>query len=197
MSRVLVFDTETTGLWKFKLPPDNPTQPEAVQIAAKLVNDVDGRILGQINFIIKAGSECEPQAAAIHGITNELVEQAGVARRVAIASFHNLLKAAEKTVAHNWDFDSKIIRRSYFLENSSSEIFDKMPGFCTMKSSTELCKLPGKFAGKYKWPSLQEAYKLLVDPAGFDGAHDAMVDVDACLQVYLHLREMFDDRLSA
>jgi DNA polymerase III epsilon subunit-like protein len=197
MSRVLVFDTETTGLWKFKLPTDHPTQPEAVQLAASLVNDEDGRILGQVNFIIKATSDCEPEAAAIHGVTPKLIEEAGVARRVAIASFHNLLKASEKTVAHNWDFDSKIIRRAYFLENSSSEVFDKMPSFCTMKSSTDICRLPGKIPGKYKWPSLQEAYKMFIDPNGFDGAHDAMVDVNACLKVYLHLREMFDDRLSA
>jgi len=66
-----------------------------------------------------------------------------------------------------------------------------------MKSSTDICRLPGKIPGKYKWPSLQEAYKMFIDPNGFDGAHDAMVDVNACLKVYLHLREMFDDRLSA
>lgn len=195
--RVLIFDTETTGLWKFKLPLDHPSQPESVQLAAKLVNDEDGRVLGQINFIVKAEAECAPEAAAIHGVTQQLIQEAGVARRVAIASFHNLLKAAEKTVAHNWDFDSKIIRRTYHLENSSWELFDKTPGFCTMKSATDVCRLPGKIPGKFKWPTLQEAYKFFVDPNGFEGAHDAMVDVDACLGVYLHLREMLDARLSA
>lgn len=195
--RVLIYDTETTGLWKFKLPFDHVSQPEIVQLAAKLVNDEDGRVLGQINFIVRADSECAPEAAEIHGITQQLIEEAGVARRVAIASFHNLLKAADRTIAHNWDFDSKLIRRTYAAENSSFSLFDDTPGLCTMKLSTDVCRLPGKFPGKYKWPTLQEAYRLLVDPKGFDGAHDAMVDVDACLQVYLHLREMFDDRLSA
>jgi DNA polymerase-3 subunit epsilon len=196
--RVLVFDTETTGLWKFKLPFDHEQQPEAVQLAAKLINDEDGRVLGQMNFLIKAGRPCEDAAAQVHGISQQLIEEAGVTRRVAMVAFHNLVKASEMTVAHNWDFDSKVVARGYALENSDFDYFLKLPSFCTMKVGTDVCRLPGKIAGKFKWPTLQEAYKLLVDPSGFDGAHDAMMDVDACLQVYLKLREVFyGEQLSA
>ena len=50
-----------------------------------------------------------------------------------------------------------------------------LPTYCTMNEMTDVCKLPGKFAGKYKWPKLQEAYRHAFGK-DFDGAHDALAD---------------------
>jgi hypothetical protein len=47
---------------------------------------------------------------------------------------------------------------------------------CTKQLSTEYCNLPGKYAGKPKWPTLQELHTHLFGK-GFDGAHDALADV--------------------
>ena len=58
-----------------------------------------------------------------------------------------------------------------------------------MLSSMPVLKLPGRY-GNYKWPKLEEAYKFLVDPAGFEDAHDALVDVKACAAVLDALEEM-------
>ena len=187
--RSLIFDTETTGLWDFKKPYDHPAQPEMVQVAAKLICDSTFRVLGQINYIVQPDKPCEEKAASIHGITSELIQEAGVPRRVALGSFHNLLKLSTRVVAHNFNFDSKILMRTYLLESTGYDLFTSKPSFCTMLETTPLLKLPGRY-GKYKWPSLMEAYTSLVDPAGFDGAHDAMVDVNACAAVYRALQEM-------
>lgn len=187
--RVLIFDTETTGLWQFKRPFDHPSQPEIVQIAAKLVEDSTARVLGQVNYIVRPDNPCSEEAANVHGISQDIIDVAGVPRRTALSGFHHLLKLSERVVAHNYNFDSKVVARSYLLEDSQPALFNSIPYFCTMLESTPVLKLPGRY-GKYKWPSLQEAYRMLVDPSGFDGAHDAMVDVDACLQVYLALRGM-------
>jgi hypothetical protein len=48
-------------------------------------------------------------------------------------------------------------------------------------------KLPNSRGG-YKWPTLDEAYRVLVDPSGFKDAHDAMADTRACRGVYYALR---------
>jgi len=50
-----------------------------------------------------------------------------------------------------------------------------------MKTLEPIMKLPGKYG--YKFPTLDEAYRAYVDPMGFEGAHDAMKDVEACAAV--------------
>ena len=60
--------------------------------------------------------------------------------------------------------------------------------FCTMKSSTNLCRLPGRY-GNFKWPKLTELYKFLFNEE-MEGAHDAMVDVRATRKCYYRLKEV-------
>jgi DNA polymerase III epsilon subunit-like protein len=96
------------------------------------------------------------------------------------------MRKCTRLVAHNSDFDIKIIRAALHREGQQEaiQISSEKLVFCTMKSSTEICKIPNPIrAGQYKWPSLQEAYRILVDPAGFDGAHNASVDTRACLSI--------------
>ena len=52
---------------------------------------------------------------------------------------------------------------------------------CTKESSTDVLKLPGKYG--YKWPTLAEAYRHYTGEE-IEGAHDALVDTEACLAVY-------------
>lgn len=58
---------------------------------------------------------------------------------------------------------------------------------CTMQASTNLCKIPGPYG--FKYPTLQELHKHLFE-VGFDGAHDAMVDVLACAKCFFELERM-------
>ena len=57
-----------------------------------------------------------------------------------------------------------------------------------MEATTDICKIPPPRGSGYKWPKLEEAYRILVDPVGFEGAHDAMVDVEACRKVFYALK---------
>ena len=59
--------------------------------------------------------------------------------------------------------------------------------FCTMLNTVEIVKIPGRKG--YKWPKLDEAYRILVDPDGFEGAHDALADVKACRKVFYNLKK--------
>jgi len=183
----LFFDTETTGLPIFDAPADHPAQPDCVQIAG-LLADEHG-VYGQFNFMVQDGTkESHPKAIEAHGITPQLIAEHGVPRRVALNVFHQFAKKAEKIIAHNVDFDIKIAKIMYASENVQIPNF--APTFCTMKSSVQTCKVPKLKGSGYKWPNLQEAFRILVDPKGFDGAHNAMVDVMACYEVWKKLREL-------
>lgn len=180
----LVFDTETTGMVDFRAPYDASQQPDLVQLAACLSQG--NYVLGEINFLIKPDREVHPKAQEAHGITPEIIEMGAVPRRVALASFSQFMRKCTRIVAHNSDFDMKIIRAALHREGQPEaiQISSEKTVYCTMKESTPICKIPslGR-SGTFKWPSLQEAYRILVDPAGFDGAHNASIDARACLAI--------------
>ncbi len=177
MTRTLLVDTETTGMIKHK-NPDPTVQPYPVQLACILVQD--NKIMNMANIIINPKVPVESAAAAIHGITQETIEAVGMSMKAATGLFLNFLNKADRIVGHNLDFDIVITEAMLFrtLADYDMDKFRAVPRVCTMQSTTDICKIPGKFG--YKWPKLDEAYRKLVDPAGFKGAHDALSDVMAC-----------------
>lgn len=178
------FDTETTGLPKAAGTPLDQC-PFIVQIAAILVDDEHGEV-ASFNTIIKPDGWTIPDdVAEIHGITTEKAEAFGIPARVAMAAFSQIARRADEVVAHNIQFDLKLV--AYECERASApHVLGEKPQFCTMAATTDICKLPGRYPGKFKWPKLIEAHQHLFNE-GFDGAHDALVDVRACHRVHKHL----------
>jgi DNA polymerase-3 subunit epsilon len=178
----LYFDTETTG---FPAKAGTPLDrcPWIVQIAAILVDDEHGEV-ASINQIIKpAGWTIPDDVAAIHGITTAKAEAFGIPARVAMAAFSQMVRVSDQVVAHNINFDLKLV--TYEVERAGAEnVIIAKPRFCTMEASTGIMKIPG--ARGYKWPKLIEAHTHFLG-IGFDGAHDALVDVRACHRVHRHL----------
>jgi len=178
----IVFDTETKGKADFKLPAIHESQPRLVQLGALLL-DEELQTVGELNLIIKpVGFQIPPAASAVHGITQEHAEKYGVSEHAALLLFREWCLMSERIVAHNIAFDVLVMGRAFFvhqLECPSPE------PFCTMKAAAPICKLPG-FRGEYKWPSLQEAHKIIIG-SEFEGAHDAMADVRACARIYERL----------
>lgn len=183
----LYFDTETTGF-----PPKTSAPleecPHVVQLAALLVDDEAGEV-GGLNFIIKPdGWVIGDDVAAIHGITTERALAAGIPVKVAMAAFCQLARNAEQVIAHNIGFDLKLV--AYELARLAAvNVLADLPRFCTMDSTTDLCKLPGRYPGKWKWPKLIEAHRHFFNE-DFDGAHDALADVRACARIHKHLIQM-------
>lgn len=183
----LAFDTETTGLGNFKAEPTHECQPDVVQLAAAIY-DRHGCVYHELNILVQPQRPVEPKAAEIHGISQEILDRCGISRRKALSMFHSMVQVSDVLVAHNLNFDSRILQCVYHREQVKNDLFMSKERFCTMLGSMDICKLPNpRFPRKYKWPSLDEAYRHLVDPNGFDGAHDALVDVKACRQVHLSL----------
>lgn len=185
---LLFFDTETTGKANMKLPPDHVSQPHLVQLAAILCED-DGTERAVLSCIIDPDERftIPDEAARVHGITTEIASIRGLQAKIVSDTFLNLCLLADKTIAHNADFDILVMRK--FLGKVSAwwplEVFD------TMKASTEICKIPSKYPqySAYKWPTLSECYQFFFNEK-LEGAHDALIDVRACKRVYFKLKEL-------
>ena len=58
-----------------------------------------------------------------------------------------------------------------------------------MKCSADFCAIPSNSPyGGYKWPKLEELYRKLFGYT-FDGAHDALADVEATRKCYFELKK--------
>ena len=180
----LFIDTETTGKAIFSASPQYKFQPRIVQLAAILTAD-NGYEAASFCFVIRPdGFEIPADAAAIHGITQDFAAKNGVASGMAIKLLCGFAKEADLCVAHNSDFDRLMVA----IESDRTVCpLPKRDWFCTMKATTPICKLPGKY-DDYKWPKLQEAYTHIFK-APFEGAHDALADVRACKRIYFWLKE--------
>ncbi len=182
----LIFDTETTGKANFKIP-DPTIQPYPVQMACVLAQD--NKIMSMASVIINPEVPMDQEAAEVHGILPETIAKLGISLRAAAGIFINFLNKTDRIVAHSIDFDIIITEAMIYRAQVDYDMskFRQVPRVCTMLSSTDVCRIPGKYG--FKWPKLEEAYKILVDPAGFKGAHDALNDVVACWKILQKLEE--------
>ena len=189
---VLVYDTETTGFPVNGIPADDPAQPHTVQLAAKLF-DTEGNVRGAINFILNCDVRIPDKVAEIHGITTEIATQYGVSPHLAIDSFATLVHMADVLVAHNNAFDLKLLDTLAARTGTVNEHRNaRLKHYDTMEMGKTLTKLPPTPAmvksGRvgFKPPKLIELHQFLFGE-GFSGAHDAMIDVDACARCYFEL----------
>ena len=197
----LIFDTETSGKADFDKPDTDISQPSLVQLGMILVDTANWIPKLQASMLIQDVTSIEPQAEAIHGISVRDCQRYGVPQQVALQLFSHLFHASDCLVAHNYEFDRRIMAAAMHRGGtggllaargpSSAAVvdWDAMPHVCTMKASTDIVKLPGLFnENDYKWPSLAEAYHHFTD-SELEGGHDALVDAEACLTVFKSLVE--------
>lgn len=184
---ILFFDTETTGKADFRAGPEAPHQPRIVQLAA-ILTDPCAREIMAMNVIIRPDGWTIPEeTSAIHGITTEFAEQVGVPIKTALGIFGRMKRSATRYVAHNIDFDLLLIQSEFFRAFNQTAIIPADQLFCTMKSATSVCQIPSpNFPGEFKWPKLIEAHHFAFGTS-FEGAHDALTDVRACVKVYFWL----------
>jgi len=183
----LFFDTETSGL-PGKNPSD-PNYPWIVQLAY-ILSDED-RIYTQVSTIIADPTEgrvpITKGAEDVHGISLD-VTNSGISEYYAMQFFLQTASQAHILVCHNFDFDIKLVHamlHRWKVEDRFKEL-DMQMAYCTMKGSTDFCKLPSKRGG-YKWPKLEELHYILFG-GKLEETHDALVDVRATRKCYYELR---------
>lgn len=182
----LFFDTETTGLprnWKAPATDLN-NWPRLVQLAF-LYYDKNGQKISGGDFIIKPEGFTIPlHASLIHGISTERANNEGKRLIEVLLYFQSLISQAEVLVAHNINFDEKIIGAE-FLRVGLQNCIPSKRKICTMESTTNFCAIDGPYG--YKWPKLSELhYKLF--RTSFDEAHNASVDITATARCFWELK---------
>ncbi len=174
---------------EFKKPHTDPKQPDLLQLAF-ILDDDEGNTIETFCSILFLESHVpiHPKALAVHGISEETMRMFGIPIQEGLLKFHTSWGRARKLIAHNISFDKKIMKTAFHRCPVRPHPEKVLIEYCTMRTATPILKLPGKFG--HKWPTLDEAYRVLVDPEGFEGAHDALNDVKACRAVYYKLQEL-------
>lgn len=192
----LFFDTETTGF---------PPKARMTQLGFMLF-DIDGNELTRFNSLIKPDGWEVPnkeywireglsEEEAIkkggffddNNMSTERCEAEGIPVFTALRAFQDNLKKCKYKVAHNLNFDNQILAKEIRLAGIETALFQFKKGYCTMHTTTNLVKAPGKYPGKYKWPKLEELHTFLFGET-FDGAHDAFADVEALAKCFFELK---------
>ncbi|MEX1128883.1 MAG: hypothetical protein WD227_17585 [Vicinamibacterales bacterium] len=162
----LVFDTETTGVpGSFRAPvSDVDNWPRVVQLAWAAFGVCGRRALSRSDVIRPDGV---PIACALQALITPLT-------------------AASIVVAHNWEFDAKVLGAE-FHRLKLPDPFPRKTSICTMQSTTVYCAIPNRYG--FKWPKLEELHVRLFGREP-DHAHDAAADVAACSKCLFELRRL-------
>lgn len=139
--KLVLFDTETTGLPKTRDPawkgPDN--WPHIVSISWIVVeNDVITKekyaVVKPIDWVIPADS------TKIHGITQIYANENGESLSSVMDRFWSDIEGST-VIAHNLQFDENVVANAMLWDLRRA-----FPGFthkfCTMESSRIICKIP-------------------------------------------------------
>ena len=124
-------------------------------------------------------------ASRIHGITTERALEEGHDLTAVIEEFMADFDTATFIVGHNVDFDKKIVGAE-LVRLHRPDIMNSKRTYCTTQAGTNFCQIPGRYG--YKWPKLQELYVKLFGHE-FDGAHNAMSDIDATQECFWETRQ--------
>jgi DNA polymerase-3 subunit alpha len=179
----LVIDTETTGL--LRSHKDFIGQPGICQIGALKLAD-DDTVLSSLNVLVNPeGVKWEEGAMKTHGITPEHVKDAPTFFEIAplLAGF---VMGCDTWIGFNTPFDKDVLywqlMRYGFEKNFPWPVHD----IDVMVLAGRHMEMEGKRG--LKMPKLQEAYEFLFGKR-FDGAHDALADVQATADIWKALRD--------
>jgi DNA polymerase III epsilon subunit-like protein len=216
--RVLVFDTETTGLPKSKIinPDTLHMWPHIVQLSY-IIYDTELMCMVEVfDYIarMKENITIPPESTAIHGITNEMSNKIGIPIEEILNEFFYYLQTVDTIVGHNVSFDVDMIKIELLriiyagkLSNEKNKLckmnLHYITNFknirCTMKETIQLCNIPAiDYYGKpySKYPKLVELYKKLFESEP-KNLHNALNDIVVTLRCFIKLnykKDILDDK---
>jgi hypothetical protein len=219
--KVLIFDTETTGLPKTRelTEPTLSLWPYIVQLSY-LIYDTDQHILIKIKDHIIQLPENVPisvESIQLHGITQEISQKKGVPWERIIDKVSKDFESVDLIVAHNLHFDLNMlevelkrhllkyqtpmnrmntrasIQRMYVFTSFLQFLKTNIQYFCTMQESVDLCNIKKTNSmGEYiKYPKLSELHQTLFQQEATH-LHNSLNDILICLRCFCQLRFQYD-----
>ena len=188
MTRVLIFDTETTGLpEKYASIRDYEKWPYIIQLSY-IIYDTSNNSIHTIsdNYIkIDKSINISEESEKITGITREILNSKGINIKQALYDFNNALKISDIIVGHNVSFDKQIVMVECFrnkINNNFVRFHGKniirKPEYCTCKKSSHL------FNNRYQ--KLENLYSNLFNEKPY-GLHNSLIDTIVTFRCYYKL----------
>lgn len=204
--RVLVFDTETTGLPQTKiLSPDTLHEwPNIVQFSYIVFDLSLNEIVDSNNHIIRLPENVTipDESSKIHGITNEISIQQGVPITEVLSEFMTHLDKCDLIVGHNIQFDINMIKvellriihkklvkpreikpYKYYLHYITN--YNNI--YCTLKETIQFCNMKAinKYGKEYlKYPKLEELHKKIFNEMP-NHLHNSFNDILVTLRCFM------------
>lgn len=193
--KVLIFDTETTGLPKDYKGSiyDSNNWPYIVQLSYILFDCTQHKIIKNVDNIITV-KDIPASSTKIHKITQNMSDVEGIPIKKALEEFNKIAKQATRLIAHNIQFDKKLIMVESIRNNIPSIFINKPSLYCTMKNTVKLCKIEKKRSDGtiyFKFPTLSELHYYLFS-TNPKNIHNAQNDILICLRCYYYLEYKID-----
>ena len=203
--KVLVFDTETTGLQvKGASIYDKSKWPYIIQLSYIYYDLSNNSALIKNEYIkLDRSITISQESYNIHNISREILDAQGINIVDALKDFNECLKVCDVVVGHNISFDKRLIFvecfrhnvKQYFTEFKDNVMIQKQE-FCTMKNTANFCKLERLSATNkyhYKYPKLSELYALLFPNESLPtNLHNSLTDAVMTLRCYIKYVYNFD-----
>ena len=162
--RVMIFDTETTGLPKNRNPaydaPDN--WPHLVSISWSILNSETNAVEKERSYIIHPENWVIPEdSTTIHGISHLQAIEQGVPLKNAMIEF--ISENYDIMVAHNLNFDENVLINAIRWDMATLFEGFMKPRFCSMTLTRTMCNLKYHNSwGGTKPPKLKELYEIVM-----------------------------------
>lgn len=158
--KLLIFDTETTGLPKRREPAERGPNnwPHIVSISWIVLDSNTNTELKSRSYIIRPNGWTIPEdSVKIHGITEKIAMEQGYPLLNVMAEF--VQEKCDMWVAHNLEFDMSVIVNAVLWDLKIQFPATPQRKVCTMLLSKGICKLPGYYKSSFKPPKLKELYQ--------------------------------------
>lgn len=192
--KILITDTESTGLFDYRKRADEEGQPRIAQLASVLleVNDdwSERLLLSDKSALVRPDGWEMPADLAEklgHGLTTERLLADGIPIADALAGYLELFDQCELIAGYNIEYDLKLIRGE-LRRLGLPDHYAERPVFCAMRAATPICEIPKKKGSGFKLPKLSEALDVLCG-IPITGAHNAAADVNSTILIITELRK--------
>jgi len=154
--KYLVIDTETNGVFDFKLPADAEGQARLAHLAM-IYLDEDGSEERRDDIYVRPnGWTMSAEASAVNGLTDEFLIEEGFDVRYALNEYRLAVMAGRAIVAFHAQFDCKVMRGE-FRRIGLPDLFEETNNICVMRPMVKLCGLKQEGSNRAKFPKLGEA----------------------------------------
>lgn len=206
--KIMVFDTETTGLPKTNIiSPDTLDQwPSIVQFSYILFDLSYNEIVRTKDNIIKVPKDIliPEESSKIHGITNQISSKKGIPIARVLKEFFYYAREVDLIVGHNIQFDInmvkvELLRLIYNKSVSERELKNckynlhylshQANTYCTVKEGVNICSIKAvdKFGKEYfKYPKLVELHQKLFNTIP-NHLHNSLNDILVTLRCFVKL----------